>query len=324
MKEHGGDLDRAVTKFGGKKSEWIDLSTGINPNFYPIDPIKNIDIHTLPSKDDIKNLIDVASKSYNTNGFLKVVSGAQAAINLLPYLISKGDVSIIEPTYNEYNQTFLNANWKVNIVQNLKKMEGSTIAIICNPNNPDGKTYYQDELITLSKKVGLLVIDESFMDLYPSLSMSNYINKNVNNVIILKSFGKFFGLAGVRLGFIISSKAITEKVEKLIGPWQVSNPAIIAGTQALKDDVWIKNNIQKLKKYAYKLDILANQLNWRLIGGTYLYRLYETENSVEIQKKLAQKKIWSRIFSYSNNWIRLGIPSEKNFLEVSSKFSKPF
>lgn len=324
MKEHGGDLDRAVMEFGGKKSEWIDLSTGINPNFYPVDSIENIDIHTLPSKDDIKNLIDVARKFYYTNGFLNVLSGAQAAINLLPYLFPSGDVSIIEPTYNEYKQTFLNTNWKVNIVHNLKKMEGSTIAIICNPNNPDGKIFYQDDLIKLSKKVDLLVIDESFMDLYPSLSMSNIINKNTKNIIILKSFGKFFGLAGVRLGFIISGKDISEKIENLIGPWQVSNPAIIAGTQALKDDVWIKNNIQKLKKYAYKLDILANQLNWRLIGGTYLYRLYETDSSIETQKKLAQKKIWSRIFSYSNNWIRLGIPSEKKFLEVSSKLSKLF
>lgn len=324
MKEHGGDLDRAVMKFGGKKSEWIDLSTGINPNFYPVNSIENIDIHTLPSKDDIKNLIDVARKFYNTNGFLNVLSGAQAAINLLPYLFSSGDVSIIEPTYNEYKQTFLNTNWKVNIVHNLKKMEGSKIAIICNPNNPDGKIFYQDDLIKLSKKVDLLVIDESFMDLYPSLSMSNIINKNTKNIIILKSFGKFFGLAGVRLGFIISGKDISEKIENLIGPWQVSNPAIIAGTQALKDDVWIKNNIQKLKKYAYKLDILANQLNWRLVGGTYLYRLYETDSSIETQKKLAQKKIWSRIFSYSNNWIRLGIPSEKKFLEVSSKLSQLF
>ena len=324
MKEHGGDLDRAVMKFGGKKSEWIDLSTGINPNFYPVNSIENIDIHTLPSKDDIKNLIDVARKFYNTNGFLNVLSGAQAAINLLPYLFPSRDVSIIEPTYNEYNQTFLNTNWKVNIVHNLKKMEGSTIAIICNPNNPDGKIFYQDDLIKLSKKVDLLVIDESFMDLYPSLSMSNIINKNTKNIIILKSFGKFFGLAGVRLGFIISGKDISEKIENLIGPWQVSNPAIIAGTQALKDDVWIKNNIQKLKKYAYKLDILANQLNWRLVGGTYLYRLYETDSSIETQKKLAQKKIWSRIFSYSNNWIRLGIPSEKKFLEVSSKLLQLF
>jgi len=324
MKEHGGDLDRAVMEFGGKKSEWIDLSTGINPNFYPVDSIENIDIHTLPSKDDIKNLIDIARKFYCTNGFLNVLSGAQAAINLLPYLFPSGDVSIIEPTYNEYKQTFLNTNWKVNIVHNLKKMEGSTIAIICNPNNPDGKIFYQDDLIKLSKKVDLLVIDESFMDLYPSLSMSNIINKNTKNIIILKSFGKFFGLAGVRLGFIISGKDISEKIENLIGPWQVSNPAIIAGIQALKDDVWIKNNIQKLKKYAYKLDILANQLNWRLVGGTYLYRLYETDSSIETQKKLAQKKIWSRIFSYSNNWIRLGIPSEKKFLEVSSKLSKLF
>ena len=324
MKEHGGDLDRAVMEFGGKKSEWIDLSTGINPNFYPVDSIENIDIHTLPSKDDIKNLKDVAKKFYHTNGFLNVLSGAQAAINLLPYLFPSGDVSIIEPTYNEYKQTFLNTNWKVNIVHNLKKMEGSTIAIICNPNNPDGKIFYQDDLIKLSKKVDLLVIDESFMDLYPSLSMSNIINKNTKNIIILKSFGKFFGLAGVRLGFIISGKDISEKIENLIGPWQVSNPAIIAGIQALKDDVWIKNNIQKLKKYAYKLDILANQLNWRLVGGTYLYRLYETDSSIETQKKLAQKKIWSRIFSYSNNWIRLGIPSEKKFLEVSSKLSKLF
>jgi cobalamin biosynthetic protein CobC len=321
MKEHGGDLDRAVTKFGGKKSEWIDLSTGINPNFYPIDPIKNIDIHTLPSQDDIKNLIDVASKSYNTNGFLKVVSGAQAAINLLPYLISKGDVSIIEPTYNEYNQTFLNANWKVNIVQNLKKMEGSTIAIICNPNNPDGKLYSNEDLLKISKNVEYLIIDESFMDQYPGKSLSHKLDDQTN-ILILRSFGKFFGLAGIRLGFLISNKEIDKKIQFLVGTWPISNVAINVASKALIDKVWIMNTISFLKEGSYFLDCLASEISWKVVGGTNLYRLYETPNADDAQYKLANFKIWSRRFTYSKKWIRLGIPKKKDFKKVSEIFKK--
>ena len=322
MIEHGGNLDWAIKNFGGEKKEWIDLSTGINPNSYPLETIQSSEFQALPTQSDIKNLVQIAREYYKTNADITAVSGVQTAINIFPYLFSRGNVSIIEPTYNEYKNAFSNANWKVNIFKNLNNLQGSNLAIICNPNNPDGKIISKEQLIDLSTKVGFLIIDESFMDLYPNQSLSEEITKDKKNIIVLKSFGKFFGLAGVRLGFILSSKKIAKHIEKFLGPWQISNLAIIAGVKALKDKLWISKNIESLKTNSSILDNLADSINLKLLGGTYLYRLYETSNSLELQNKFATKMIWTRTFSYSKHWIRLGLPNEKLNSELSLRFSE--
>ena len=181
--------------------------------------------------------------------------------------------------------------------------------------------YSNDDLLKISKSVEYLIIDESFIDQYPRKSLSHKLDDQTN-ILILRSFGKFFGLAGIRLGFLISNKEIDKKIQFLIGNWPISNVAINVASKALIDHVWIMNTISFLKEGSYFLDCLASEINWKVVGGTNLYRLYETPNAHDAQNKLANFKIWSRRFSYSKKWIRLGIPRKKDFKKVSEIFKK--
>jgi len=321
IREHGGDIDNAIKKYGGNKDDWIDLSTGINPNHYPYKLINIRELQNLPYKNDIDNLNKLAKKYFQTTACVRAVSGAQGGINILPFLLPNKTVSILSPTYNEYQNVFSNSLKKIINVKNLSELKKSQIAIICNPNNPDGKLYSNDDLLKISKSLEYLIIDESFMDQYPRKSLSHKLDDQTN-ILILRSFGKFFGLAGIRLGFLISNKEIDKKIQFLIGNWPISNVAINVASKALIDHVWIMNTISFLKEGSYFLDCLASEINWKVVGGTNLYRLYETPNAHDAQNKLANFKIWSRRFSYSKKWIRLGIPRKKDFKKVSEIFKK--
>ena len=321
IREHGGDIDNAIKKYGGNKDDWIDLSTGINPNHYPYKLINIRELQNLPYKNDIDNLNKLAKKYFQTTACVRAVSGAQGGINILPFLLPNKTVSILSPTYNEYQNVFSNSLKKIINVKNLSELKKSQIAIICNPNNPDGKLYSNDNLLKISKSVEYLIIDESFMDQYPRKSLSHKLDDQTN-ILILRSFGKFFGLAGIRLGFLISNKEINKKIRFLIGTWPISNIAINVASKALIDDVWIMNTISFLKEGSYFLDCLASEISWKVVGGTNLYRLYETPNADDAQYKLANFKIWSRRFTYSKKWIRLGIPQKKEFKKVSKIFKK--
>ena len=321
IREHGGDIDNAIKKYGGNKDDWIDLSTGINPNHYPYKLINIRELQNLPYKNDIDNLNKLAKKYFQTTACVRAVSGAQGGINILPFLFPNKTVSILSPTYNEYQNVFSNSLKKIINVKNLSELKKSQIAIICNPNNPDGKLYSNDNLLKISKSVEYLIIDESFIDQYPRKSLSHKLDDQTN-ILILRSFGKFFGLAGIRLGFLISNKEIDKKIQFLIGNWPISNVAINVASKALIDHVWIMNTISFLKEGSYFLDCLASEISWKVVGGTNLYRLYETPNADDAQNKLANFKIWSRRFTYSKKWIRLGIPRKKDFKKVSEIFKK--
>ena len=319
--EHGGDLDKAINKYGGKKEQWIDLSTGINPNSYPHSDINIKEFRNLPSKTDILKLNEIAKISFQTNASVSSLMGAQAAINILPVLFPIGNITILEPTYNEYNKVFSDFSRNIITVRTLHELKNSQIAILCNPNNPDGRLYSNEDLIELSKNVQVLIVDESFIDQYPENSLSTKINNQTNNIIILRSFGKFFGLAGLRLGFTITGKKLDKKIKDLIGPWPISSITSIIASKALCDNVWKENTIKYLQENSRLIDSLTSKLKWEIVGGTNLFRLYKTPNASIAQDKLAKLKVWTRRFSYSPYWIRLGIPSKKELdnLEILFK-----
>ena len=319
ISKHGGDIDNAIKKYGGNKDSWIDLSTGINPHYYPYTIINAHQLKNLPCKNDIDNLNKLAKKYFQTSANVTAVSGAQAGINILPFLLPNKTVSILSPTYNEYQNVFSNNLTKISNVENLSELKNSQIAIVCNPNNPDGKLYSNEDLLEISKNVEYLIIDESYIDQYPEKSLSKKIDDQ-SNIIIIRSFGKFFGLAGIRLGFLISNKELNKKIEFLIGTWPISNIAINIANKALKDDIWIMNTISFLKEGSYFLDCLASEVSWKVVGGTNLYRLYETPNAEHAQYKLANFRIWSRRFIYSKKWIRLGIPRKQDFKKLCEIF----
>ena len=314
--EHGGDLDRAITQFGGNRKDWIDLSTGINPNSYPVFnlacDLSSALLRDLPDQQLIDAAAQSARNAYKSNFRGWPLAGAQQAIQLFPSIIEVGSkkACILNPSYNEYEAQLHNAGCQITYCHHLDEMTGADCAIITNPNNPDGRQFLPTELLELAHSVGTLIIDESFCDLYPHLSVLPLATEQHQNIIVFRSLGKFYGLAGLRLGFVFSHSKILNQFASTAGNWTVSAPALAIGANALQDKNWRQQTMIKLTHDAKRLDRIAHQNGLHLIGGTDLFRLYQCDNAKNIQYKLAEHKIWSRIFSYSENWIRLGIPPD--------------
>ncbi len=216
MVEHGGDIDNAIKTYGGRESDWIDLSTGINPQCYPIPKMLNSDWRNLPTASEMSKLEAIIKSEFNTSSDILFTPGSQIAINLLPILLEKQEVCILEPTYSDYRSSFLNARFNVHSCKKFEQLFEAKIAIVVNPNNPDGRSYMKNELINLSKNIEMLIIDESFIEATETESIISDLNEKTNNIIVIKSFGKFFGLAGLRFGLVLSGKNLICKFKKLL------------------------------------------------------------------------------------------------------------
>jgi len=309
MPEHGGNLDVAVARFGGSAQDWIDLSTGINRQAYPVGDLPMTCWTALPSKSALNALHIAAQKAYRTEAPILATHGAQAAIQLLPQLCSAGNVRILGPTYGEYAAVFSAAGLQVTETSDLDALAGADLAVVVNPNNPDGRRHHPDRLLALLPRVGRLVVDESFADAVPDLSLASQAGRP--GLLIIRSFGKFFGLAGLRLGFVIGAEADIVKLAAMAGPWPVSGAAIAIGARALSDRAWANAASARLSRDSLRLDAQVAPLGWSLVGGTPLFRLYETGDARTAQEKLARGKIWSRIFEGRAGWLRLGLPGEE-------------
>ena len=306
MRDHGGNLDEAMARFGGGDADWLDLSTGINRAPYPLPAFSAHAANDLPTKADMARLCAAARMAYATTGSVLPVAGAQAAIQMIPRLCGPGTARVLSPTYNEHAASLRAAGWSVDEVTDIADLAGADLAVAVNPNNPDGRAHDPETLLALSGKVGRLVVDESFCDPVPQLSVA--AKSGVNGLLVLRSFGKFYGLAGLRLGFVLGSEADISALSAMSGPWPVSGFAIEAGIAALSDSDWKAATIARLTGDAMRMDGLAAQAGWNFVGGTALFRLYETPDAMAAQERLARGQVWSRIFPYNKCWIRLGLP----------------
>ncbi|MCC8936667.1 threonine-phosphate decarboxylase [Bradyrhizobium sp. Arg68] len=310
MQEHGGNLDVARQRFGGRAEDWIDLSAGINRLPYPAGDVEARHWQALPSRSDIEALHQAARQTYATDAPIVALGGAQAAIQLLPQLAPGGRARILAPTYNEYAAVLSAAGWDVSEVDGLEALAGADLAVVVNPNNPDGRRHDRSELLALLPRVGRLVIDESFADVAPSLSLAPEAGRA--GLLILRSFGKFYGLAGLRLGFAIGSELDIAALAAMAGPWPVSGAAIAIGRRALLDRGWAEATSIRLAQDCVRLDREVAVQGWQLIGGTPLFRLYETGDALAAQEKLARGMIWSRVFAQKPGWLRLGLPGNES------------
>jgi len=309
MREHGGNLDLAQQRFGGRAEDWIDLSTGINRLPYPVGEVNSRAWSALPSRAEIDALHQAARQAYRTRAPVVAMGGAQAAIQLLPRLTSPGRARILAPTYNEYAGVLSAAGWDVQEVAELDALAGADLAIVVNPNNPDGRRHSPKDLLALLPRVGRLVIDESFADAVPQLSLAPEADRP--GLLVLRSFGKFYGLAGLRLGFAIGNAADVVKLTAMTGPWPVSGAAIAIGCRALRDDAWAEATSARLARDCVRLDTMVLSQGWRLVGGTPLFRLYQTPDALAAQERLARGQIWSRVFAQTPAWLRLGLPGSE-------------
>jgi cobalamin biosynthetic protein CobC len=292
-RDHGGGLDAAVARYGGTRMDWLDLSTGINPVPSPVGEISANAWTALPDQGAMDRLLATARKFWNVPDGAQIVAanGASAIIAAMPQVFKGHTVIIPSPTYNEHGAAFAANGWVV------QPNGAADVRVLVHPNNPDGRRWSMTDL------TGPTVIDESFCDIASDASLVAAATQLEQ--IVLKSFGKFWGLAGARLGFAICNDAMAKRLVDLLGPWAVSGPALEVGARAFSDVAWAEATRARLAVDAARLDALVG---WKLVGGTNLFRTYAVPDAAAMQDKLAQGHVWSRIFPYSATWIRLGLP----------------
>ncbi|NKW91281.1 pyridoxal phosphate-dependent class II aminotransferase [Rhodobacteraceae bacterium R_SAG9] len=296
-RDHGGGIDAAIAKWGGTRDSWLDLSTGINPVPYPVGDFPADAWTALPDKGAQDALIATARAFWKVPEDLAILAapGASALIARIPALAATGRVDIPPPTYNEHAAAFEAQGWEIT-------SDTPDARVLVHPNNPTGRIWSTADLTA-----PLMVIDESFCDICPEASL--VAEARQPGRLVLKSFGKFWGLAGARLGFAIGDPALIAKLANFIGPWAVSGPALSLGTQALGDEAWARETRLRLAEDAKRLDAFLVAKGAEVADGTDLFRLYKVNDAATWQNKLARSHVWSRIFPYSKTYLRLGLPA---------------
>lgn len=325
---HGGDLDEARRLFPQAPEPWIDLSTGINPIAYPVPPLPASLFARLPAPADQWDLEAAAAEAYGAKdvGMVVAAPGTQILISLLPHLRPRSRVAVLGPTYAEHAHAWRNAGHDVAEVWSLDRLDGAGVLVVVNPNNPDGRLIDRKTMLRLAEKLrpqgGWLVVDEAFADFDASESLVPVLPANA---VVLRSFGKTYGLAGLRIGFALAPEPIIMGLRSALGPWAVSGPAIETGRKALRDRAWLEAARVDRTSDARRLDDLLRSVSDATLQGTILYRLLETSRADELFRALGQHGIWVRRFQYSPYLLRFGLPRDeaewRRLEAVLSRFS---
>jgi len=308
---HGGDLGEARRLFPHAPEPWIDLSTGINPIAYPVPPLPASLFARLPSPADHRDLEAAATEAYGAADAAKVVAapGTQVLISLLPHLRPRSRVAVLGPTYTEHAHSWRKAGHDVSEVLSLDRFEGADVVVVVNPNNPDGRMIDRETLLRLAEDLrsrgGWLVVDEAFADFDDGESLVPVLP---SNAVVLRSFGKTYGLAGLRIGFALAPEPIATSLRSALGPWSVSGPALEVGRKALRDGEWLEAARAARAADARRLDALLGPVAGAPLRGTILYRLLESPRTPELFRVLGEHGIWVRRFQYSSDLLRFGLP----------------
>ncbi|KQT45660.1 threonine-phosphate decarboxylase [Methylobacterium sp. Leaf456] len=306
---HGGDLGAARRLFPAAPEPWIDLSTGINPVPYPLPPFEASALHRLPSPDDLARLKRAAAEAYGAPDADHVAAapGTQILIETLPRLIPrKTCVAVVGPTYAEHAAAWVRGGHVVEMVPDLAGAEGADVVVAVSPNNPDGRVFSPQELRRAVAPGGLAVLDQAFADLEdtePAVPGPG--------LVVLRSFGKTFGLAGLRLGFALAEPALVRRFEAALGAWAVSGPAIAAGCLALPDAGWRREAAEARGHDAARLDRMILRSSGRVIGGTVLFRTAVYEDGPGLFRRLGEAGIYVRRFPERPDELRFGLPPDK-------------
>ena len=308
---HGGGLDAAMARHGGERSDWLDLSTGINPRNYPLPPIDAEAWQRLPDRAAEEALKVAARVCYRLPEGLEIVAanGTQALIELLPRVLDASQVAVVSPTYGEHAHVWRKAGAAVAEVMREEAIPDTIkVLVVVNPNNPDGAVMSVPQLLALAEEMrardGWLVVDEAFCDTSPEASL---IPALPENAIVLRSFGKFFGLAGLRLGFAVCSPKLASAFEDLLGPWSVSGPALAVGASALQDTAWIEETRQWLEDASQRLTSALEGRGFEIYGTHPLFVLARHEKAAVIAGGLAQRHILVRNFTGMPDRLRFGL-----------------
>ncbi len=311
--EHGGSLAEARLLFPDTPAPWIDLSTGINPIPYPLPEMPAARFTRLPEPAEIQGLERVAAEAYGAKSADQVASapGTQSLIGLIAQVYAVKDVTILGPTYGEHAPAWAAAGAKVTEVSAPSDLRGAA-AVLCNPNNPDGRVLAAKDVLEIATRItsggGVTIVDEAFADLEDgNFSVAAHVEGA--RIIVLRSFGKTYGLAGVRLGFAIAAPELLAPIRAALGPWPVSGPALEFGAAALADSEWRKRTAERLSRDITTLDSMLKKSGLDILGGTRLFRLASSERAPEYFQNLGESGIYFRRFGDRPNLLRFGIPA---------------
>lgn len=293
---HGGNLSWAEARFAAAPRPWLDLSTGINPWPYPLLPQDMADLHRLPDAAMEAALCQAIARRLGVDQPQRIVlaPGSESLIRLLPRLLPPGRVAILAPSYGGHAEAWALAGHQVVPSQN-PLSKPAAVRVIVSPNNPDGRVFD-----TVSPPDGLLVLDRAFAPFAPAADNAN--------IVSLYSFGKFFGLPGLRFGFAVASAAWAARLRDALGAWPVNALALHVACRAYGDDAWIAATGRHLAMARQRLDELLARFGWHAAGGTDLFRLIADNRAPRLFRHLAQHGILTRIFAYDSAWLRLGLP----------------
>jgi cobalamin biosynthetic protein CobC len=313
--EHGGDLDAARRQFPAAPQPFVDLSTGINPHPYPFAAPSAEAFGRLPDPAMVERLAAAAAEFYGAPSAAHVVPapGTQILIAPVAALVPPGRAAVLSPTYAEHAAAARHGGHRVEEVAGIDGLAGADLAVVVNPNNPDGRRVTRETLLACAGRLapgGLLVVDEAFMD--ASMSPDSLAGDVAGGrIVVLRSFGKFFGLAGLRLGFAIASADIAARLRATLGPWAVSGPAIAIGTAALVDKAWAEAMRLRLAREMERLEQILLARGLEIIGGTSLFRLTRTPVAAALFEHLGRAGILVRRFAGQVDWLRFGLPGEE-------------
>jgi cobalamin biosynthetic protein CobC len=327
---HGGNLGQARLAYPHAPEPWIDLSTGINPHSYPHSPIPASAFARLPEPAAVEALKDVAATAFDAPSAVHIAAapGTQMLMPLLAQLaVQRGAKScgVLSPAYAEHARTARMAGLAVTEVTNIAELSTFDYAIVINPNNPDGRVTDRDTLLSLAdtmrRKGGILVVDEAFIETGYADSVSHATD--LDSLLILRSFGKFYGMAGIRLGFAIAHPDIAANLESRLGPWAVSGPALHIATEALTNRGWRHAMKLRLKNEALRLNDLLEKAGLQIAGGTSLFMLVRDEKVTGLFDHLAQHGILTRVFDERPLDMRFGLPgSEEEWVRLEVALNK--
>ena len=317
LPEHGGDLAFATRLYGAPPEGWLDLSTGISPFPYPHAAVPDAALRRLPDAADLAALIEAAGAAYGVGRDFDIaaVPGTEIAIRLLPHVLGSPAATIVGPTYGSHRDAWQGSS----PAQSIAAIADGSTAVVVNPNNPDGRIIPPAELTRLARRLSALIVDEAFADVAPAASIVPALA--APNVIVLRSLGKFYGLAGLRLGFVIAPPDVVARLHRMLGAWPVSGPAIAIGRAALGDAAWATSARARLSAAAAQLRAALTRHGLAIAGGTDLFVLNDHADAPALHINLAQRGIWTRAFADHPRWLRFGVPDDAGLARLDAALS---
>jgi cobalamin biosynthetic protein CobC len=307
LRVHGGRVDIAARLYPDAPRPWLDLSTGINPRPWVPPSGIEVDTHALPPPDALLDLEAVAADVFGTTPDRVVaLPGSEIGLRSLDALDLPSPFRVVVPSYGTHAEAFANAQ-----CIDRAAIDGVTTGtvLLANPNNPDGRRDAPERLVGLARRGVWLVVDEAFADVVPETSIVPHLTTD-DRAVVFRSFGKFFGLAGLRLGFMIAPVDLATAMRRRLGSWPVSAQAIAYGRAAYRDTAWQTQARRSIGARADRLDVLLRGHGNAASGECPLFRLVEHDAADAIFARLAHAGILTRRFDYAPRWLRLGVPGD--------------